>query len=56
MDELKEIIFNLKLTEQKYNVLVGYIQEEAKDGYINATKLLNFVNILENKKDGNENE
>lgn len=56
MEELYQIISKLKLTEQKYRILTEYIQEEVKSGYIIAEKLINFINILENKKDGKEDE
>lgn len=56
MEEIRNIIIGLKLTEQKYRILVDYLLEEAKDGYINNEKLIKFINILENKKDGKEDE
>lgn len=46
---------DLKLTEQKYNILVEYIKSQANEVYFDKDKILNFINILENKR-GKENE
>ena len=55
MEEIKEIIMQLKLTEQKYKILIEYIKSEAEEICFDRNKILNFINILENKR-GKENE
>ena len=55
MDEIKEIIMQLKLTEQKYKILIEYIKSEAEEICFDRNKILNFINILENKR-GKEDE
>ena len=56
MEEIRNTIMGLKLTEQKYRILVAFIEEKAKQGYINNEELMTFINILEDKKDGKEDE
>lgn len=56
MEELYQIITGLKMTEQKYNILVEYIKSEAKQICFDRDRVINFINILEDKKDGKEDE
>ena len=54
MTQVLQEIIRLKLIEQKYDILVGYIQQKAEDGYINTEKMLKFIDLL--NKGGAENE
>ncbi len=53
---IQQRLVELRIIEERYRLLIDYIKEEAKGLYFDKDKLLNFIKILENKKDGKEDE
>ena len=53
--EITKIFMDYALIDEKYRILVEFIKSEAEEICFDRNKILNFINILENKKDGKEN-
>ena len=53
--EFTKIFMDYALINEKYRILIEFIKSEAEEICFDRNKILNFINILENEKDGKEN-